>query len=376
MDNRRPALRAVPSREDGSTSGAVKPLPMTTLVFIFALLMAWTLTALVRRYALGRGLMDHPNARSSHVRPTPRGGGLGIVASFLAGSAALVSLGLASKEALTILAGPSILVATIGLIDDVRSVSARSRFLVHSGAAVLALYAMNGPAPFPLLGHSVDLGWLAPPLALLYLVWVTNLYNFMDGLDGIAGIEGVTVAIGGALCWWLATGTPQWHVPALFAACVAGFLIWNLPPAKIFLGDVGSGFIGSVLGALSLWSAQEAGQVFWCWSILLGCFMVDATVTLLRRVARGERFYEAHRSHAYQYAARVHGSHRLVSASIGAINLIWLLPLACAVAVGKLDGAVGLLVAYSPLVWVAFRYKAGDRKSQGSPTAGRSMEES
>ena len=104
--------------------------------------------------------------------------------------------------------------------------------------------------------------------------------------------------------------------------------------------------------------------MFWCWFILLGCFMVDATTTLVRRVRRGDKFNEAHRSHAYQYASRKHGSHKAVSLSIGLINLAWLLPIAAMVAVGWLDGAAGAVMAYGPLVWLAFRYKAGDRASQ------------
>jgi Fuc2NAc and GlcNAc transferase len=172
------------------------------------------------------------------------------------------------------------------------------------------------------------------------------------------------VALGGGLCWWLATGTPQWPLAVVFAACVAGFLAWNYPPARIFMGDAGSGFIGMVLGLLSLWTAQQATQVFWCWFILLGCFMVDATTTLVRRVRRGDKFNQAHRSHAYQYAARKHGSHLRVSLAFGLVNVVWLMPVAMLVALKWLDGSLGVVIAYAPLVWLAFRYKAGDRASQ------------
>jgi Fuc2NAc and GlcNAc transferase len=223
---------------------------------------------------------------------------------------------------------------------------------------------MNGIPPVPMFGVSVNLGWFGIVLAAAYLVWMVNLCNFMDGIDAIASIEAITVALGGALCWWLATSTPHWFIPVVFAACVGGFLIWNYPPAKIFMGDSGSGFLGMVLGVMSLWTAQQAPQIFWCWFILVGCFMVDATTTLVRRVRRGERFNEAHRNHAYQHASRLHGGHQPVSITVGLINTLCLLPLAIAVAMGAMDGLVATIVAYVPLTWLAFHYKAGDRKAQ------------
>ena len=151
-----------------------------------------------------------------------------------------------------------------------------------------------------------------------------------------------------------------------FAACVTGFLFWNFPPARIFMGDAGSGFIGIVLGVMSIRAGIDSPPVYWSWFILLGCFIVDATVTLVRRVRRGGRFDEAHRSHAYQYAARRLRSHAPVSLAYAAITALWLLPLACFVAVGWIDGTLGVVVAYAPLVWLAFRYKAGAAELQES----------
>jgi Fuc2NAc and GlcNAc transferase len=119
-----------------------------------------------------------------------------------------------------------------------------------------------------------------------------------------------------------------------------------------------------VVALLSLWCGQATPALFWSWFILIGCFMVDTTTTLVRRVRRGERFHEAHRSHAYQYASRRVGSHLPVTLACGAINVLWLLPLAAAVALDRLDGVLGVGIAYTPLVWLAFRYKAGDRAAQ------------
>lgn len=330
------------------------------------LALSWMLTAALRRYAIATRLLDHPNERSSHTQPTPRGGGVAIVVSFLASALVLGACGLVPARMLAVLLVGAAPVAVAGWLDDRGHLRARWRFLSHSAAAVAALWLMQGIPPVPMFGVAIDLGAGGLVLAAVYLVWMVNLNNFMDGIDGIASVEAITAAVGGGLVWWLATGTSQWCVPILFAACVAGFLAWNYPPAKIFMGDAGSGFVGMVLGLFSLWAGRQAPEVFWCWFILFGCFMVDATTTLIRRVRRGERFSEAHRSHAYQYASRLYRSHKRVSLAVGAINVLWLLPIAVLVALGKLDGAVGAIIAYTPLVVLAFRLKAGDRQSQGA----------
>lgn len=326
---------------------------------------AWWATRAIRRYALASSsLIDVPNARSSHAVPTPRGGGVAIVAAFTLGCVLLVAAGRMPVSWLPGLLGAALPIAAVGFWDDRQPLSARWRFVAHLSSAVWALWWLGGIPPVPAFGRVWDLSWAGTLLAVLYLVWVVNLYNFMDGIDGIASIEAVTVAIGGAVCCGVATGTSTWIMPLLLAASVAGFLVWNWPPAKIFMGDAGSGFIGMALGFLSLWTATEQAQVFWSWLILLGCFMVDATTTLLRRVLKGERFYEAHRSHAYQFASRLNASHRKVTLAVGLINVAWLFPWALAVATRQIDGALATVLAYLPLLGLALHYKAGDRAAQ------------
>jgi len=216
-----------------------------------------------------------------------------------------------------------------------------------------------------LFGLSIDFGWVGHLLAAFYLAWLLNLYNFMDGINGIASLEAITVASGGAVLYLVSDPTsPRWLTPLVLAATTLGFLYWNFPKARIFMGDVGSGFLGITLGVLSIQAAQVDSNLFWAWLILLGAFVVDATVTLMRRVLRGETFYEAHRTHAYQYAARLYGAHAPVSVVFAVINLVFLLPIASLVAAGLLDGFLGLLLAYIPLVGVAYRYKAGARALQ------------
>jgi Fuc2NAc and GlcNAc transferase len=328
------------------------------------LVLSWLLTGAVRRYALSRGLLDTPNERSSHHVSTPRGGGVAIVIAFGAALAWMVLAGRVGTNGAVALAGAGGWVALVGFLDDHGHIAARWRLAAHFLGAAWALAWIGGLPPLPVAGFELPLGWLGHVAAAIFLVWVLNLTNFMDGIDAIAGIEAVTVALGGAALWWIGTGSPHAVAPLMLAAAAAGFLVWNFPPARIFMGDAGSGFLGLVLGLFAVWSAHDDARLFWSWVILLGVFVVDATVTLARRVLRGERFYEAHRSHAYQYASRRHGGHRPVSLAVGAINLVWLLPLAALAAAGWLDGLAATLIAYAPLVAVALHYKAGAKELQ------------
>lgn len=324
------------------------------VVFLGALLMTWGL----RRYALSRNVLDIPNSRSSHTQPTPRGGGLAIVLAFSLALPWASWVGALSMVHLWALLGAGGLVALLGFVDDHLPLAARWRLLAHFLAAIWALVFLGGAPDLLVLGMAVDLGWGGFALAVLYLVWLLNLYNFMDGIDGLAGIEALTVGLGAALLYaWLGL----WDallLPLLLALAASGFLVWNFPPARIFMGDAGSGYLGLILGMLSLQAALSDPGLLWVWLILLGVFIVDATLTLGRRLARGEKIYEAHRSHAYQHAARHYGRHLPVTLAVAAINIFWLLPIACWVAQGG-EGLAGVFLAYLPLIWLALHFRAG-----------------
>ncbi|KTC59821.1 MULTISPECIES: MraY family glycosyltransferase [Pseudomonas syringae group] len=318
------------------------------------------LTALLRKYALARSLIDIPNARSSHSIPTPRGGGVSIVVAFVIAMAILAWVGHLSASVFFAVVGSGGLVAVIGFMDDHGHIAARWRLLGHFLAAAWALFWLDGLAPVDILGWTFTPGAVGQVLAAFYLVWMLNLYNFMDGIDGIAGIEAVTVCLGMSIIYALGDYVGlSWEV-LLLAAAVAGFLYWNFPPAKIFMGDAGSGFLGIVLGVLSIQGSWASPQLLWCWLILLGVFIVDATVTLVRRLLRREKLYEAHRSHAYQFASRHYGRHSPVTLTVGLINLVWLLPIAMWVALGDGEGLIWTVIAYVPLVLLALRFRAGE----------------
>jgi Fuc2NAc and GlcNAc transferase len=338
-------------------------------IFLISLILAAVLTGLIRRYALAKRLLDMPNARSSHSIPTPRGGGLSIVIVFLLGIPVLSGMGVLASGAMWALLGAGGWVALVGFLDDHGHVPARWRLLGHFIGAAWRLYWLGGMPPlllsFPggLEAYTVDLGWTGQILGVFYLVWLLNLYNFMDGIDGLASIEAVTVCLGGTVLYLLGSETSgQWLALMLLAMTVIGFLFWNFPPARIFMGDAGSGFLGIVLGLFSIQAAWIAPQFFWSWLILLGVFIVDATWTLARRFLNGEKVYEAHRSHAYQQASRYFGSHKTVSMMIGVINVCWLTPLALWVGLARLNVSIGLALAYFPLILLAIHFQAGTRE--------------
>jgi Fuc2NAc and GlcNAc transferase len=282
---------------------------------VTAFLASAGLSGLARRYAQAHGLLDLPNERSSHSVPTPRGGGLAIAAVVLAGLVSLALAGRVGPRLALALGGGGALVAVVGWEDDRRGLSVSVRLMAHVAAAVWTVAWLRGMPALTLGAGAVHLGVGGALLAVLGVVWLTNLYNFMDGIDGLAAAEAVTVGLLGALL--LAPREPSLALVALLlAAAAAGFLVWNWSPARLFMGDVGSGFLGFFFGGLAVASENVHALPALLWLVLLGPFFVDATVTLLRRMARGERWAEGHRSHAYQRAAQAGWSHRRVTGAV------------------------------------------------------------
>ena len=317
------------------------------------------LTGVVRHLAIRHELLDVPNQRSSHETPTPRGGGLAIVIGVVVAWTVAALSGVAAAETVFVLSSAGLIVAVVGLVDDRAHVAARWRLLVHLVAACIVTLWSGGLGDLQLPGQVIELGWGGAVLALLGIVWMTNLFNFMDGIDGIAGVESSSVAFGVAGLLWLSGHPGEAALLSIVGAASLGFLAWNWPPAKIFMGDVGSSFLGFVLGAAAIATHAQGSLDIWAWLVVLGVFVVDATLTLARRIIRGERFYEAHRSHAYQHAARRLESHGAVTGAVAVINVLWLLPIAWLIDSGRIAGIYGVLIAYVPLVWLAVANRAG-----------------
>lgn len=318
------------------------------------------LTAVARKLAISNGLFDVPNERSSHVAPTPRGGGIAIAIATSASWLVALLRGVSEESFLLGLVLGGMIVAFVGYLDDRFQLSAGIRLTAHFGAAIWVLYWLGGVPPIQVGPVLVDLGLAGYPIGCLGIVWTLNLFNFMDGIDGIAASEAIFVVFAGSFLA-ISTGDPSpvAILGASFGAACCGFLLWNWPPAKIFMGDVGSGYLGYAIAVLALTDAIEHGASLWIWLILGGVFFVDATVTLVRRLARGERAHQAHRTHAYQWLSRRWGSHRKVTLAVLAVNVFWLLPLAWTATRFPGEAYWLAIVALLPLVVAALLAGAG-----------------
>ncbi|MEM1112153.1 MAG: glycosyltransferase family 4 protein [Pseudomonadota bacterium] len=291
-------------------------------------------------------IVDQPNTRSSHEQPTPHGGGTPLMLSFTLGVIVYSFLYKLLSPIYAFTLAAAIGLCLIGVIDDIRGLSARFRLAAY--AVACALFVSLLPPPLPLLTGL----WtpLASALIFIALLWLVNLYNFMDGIDGIAAIQCFVACCSAALLTWWRSGEDTYAmVCLLLAASHLGFLLWNFPPARLFLGDAGSVPTGFLLGALALIGEASGSLPAACWIILLAAFLVDATWTLLRRMLHGERFMEAHRSHGYQRLALHWGGHLPVDLLLLAINGLWLFPLAALTAAFPQWQWLLVILAFLPL---------------------------
>lgn len=328
-------------------------------VILATFLISFLLTGYMRHYALKKNIIDNPNERSSHTVPTPRGGGVSIVITFLL---VLVGLMISHQLQLTtglILVAAGLGVAVLGFLDDHGHINSMFRLAIHFLIAIGAVSFLGGFSDVTLFNGSLHLGWFANIIAILFLVWLLNLYNFMDGINGIASVEAITTLLSLAFIYLLLDTQLSSELLFIFAASVFGFVLWNFPKARIFMGDAGSGFLGLILGILALISLKTDPALFCAWLICLGVFIVDATFTLIRRVINGHKMYDAHRSHAYQYASRKYNSHTTVTIGVLLINLFWLLPIAYLASQKVLMPELLLFIGYIPLILIAVFFGAG-----------------
>ncbi len=268
-------------------------------VIVAVFLIAYFLTKWLANYLVTKGLIDIPNARSSHTVPTPRGGGVAIVGGLVIGCISFYFLPFTfSFPGIWFFVG-FIIVTLTSLVDDKMNLPAGLRFLLQALAAILVLYETGGMKMFPLPEPmTFDMGWLSYPVTLFWIIAVVNIYNFLDGIDGYAAAQAVIAGIAIAV---IDHSGPGFIIGSLIASASLGFLIVNWHPAKIFMGDIGSVALGFVFATLPLYfEGMNAGLGVFSVIIVLWFFLSDGAFTIIRRFIAGKKVWEAHRSHLYQ----------------------------------------------------------------------------
>lgn len=301
---------------------------IVTFCFVTFLLSVF-LTSLVRSRALHKSILDIPNERSSHQEPTPRGGGIAIAFIFTLTVVFLGWKNFIPPNLVYALAG-GVAIAAIGYCDDIYNIKIRWRLLVHFAIAVWALYWLNGFTMLDIGTWKIELNWNGILLAIIGIVWCINLYNFMDGIDGLAGSEGIFVALSSGIVLWF-LGMPNLSILIwLLASIIAGFTVWNWQPAKIFLGDVGSGYLGYIFAILAIYTANNQILPISFWAILLAIFLCDATFTVIHRARQGKGWHIPHREFFFHLLIAKGFTHKQISTWVLIINCFILFPAAYA----------------------------------------------
>jgi len=319
---------------------------MAWLVPLTAMLVTLLLTPLVRRLVLAHGLVDKPGNRRSHSLPTPRGGGLALVAGLSVSLIIAAPLGhLTGSTGYSTL----LLIALLGLLggsDDVFELGVGVRLACQVLIASVMLLVLGGVGSITVAGIDVHQPFLFSGLALVAVVWLINLHNFMDGSDGLAAMQASWTGLMFGWIFWRDFQLWEMLVSVSLAGAALGFLVWNRPVARIFLGDIGSVVIGGLVAWLALNALILGSASIWISLIVCSVFVVDATATLLLRVIRRERWYTPHRMHAYQKLIRSGWSHGWVLTLYAAVNLLLVLPVTLwALARPELDIVLAMGVA-------------------------------
>jgi len=325
-------------------------------LFILLLVCGYLFTRALIHYAHKKNLLDIANHRSSHTQATPRIGGLSfvVIISLLVACYAVFINEESSVVILMFTLAPALIVAITGLLDDIINLSQRVRFILYLLSSLLALGNFSS-----LLTQPVWLLMSGGLILAVSLTWLINLFNFMDGIDGIAASEGLFVLAALSYFAYQANDIELNHLLILCTAPIAGFLILNWQPARIFMGDIGSTFLGALIGCLCFYMIAAQMITLYSVIILLATFVVDATCTLSYRLATGQKWYQAHRSHHYQILARKLGSHGKVTSLYTLANIGWLMPLSIAAHHWPQHALLITTISLLPLILQCFIIGAG-----------------
>lgn len=299
--------------------------------------------------ALKLRIVATPNERTLHVGVIPRGGGIVIAGVWLAFLTMSFFNGQIGQGDFLALFGGGAALAVLGVVDDAIDVKALPKFVTHIVIVAWGLYWAGGMPDLALSSTQIDLGWPGLLFGVLALLWAINLYNFMDGIDGMAGSGAVFISATMGVFLSLAGNLQFANLCFLLAAACAAFVWFNWPPAKLFMGDAGSGFLGYIFGILIVVTVRDEPTLLWVWLITMGYFLTDTTTTLLLRIRYVKKFYGTHRFHAYQSLAKRTGDHSRVTRGVLLVQILWLLPLAVLAHRFPPFGPWMFVVAVSPL---------------------------
>jgi Fuc2NAc and GlcNAc transferase len=315
---------------------------------------SWMGVFLYKKYAIYAGIISNPNYRTLHELPIPRGGGivfslLFILAIFLIWPYLQLSINL-----ILMLGVGGGMAALFGFTDDIKYIRARIKLIIQLLLSCWVLYCLHSDNLLLLSRITI---FITIPAFLFFMVWIINAYNFMDGVDGMAASGAIFVSLTLALVLFLTDNSVE-LIPIfiLIAAMVGGFIIFNWPPASIFMGDAGSVFLGYIFGSLLLFTTLNGYLSIWIWLTVFGYFFADTTVTQIVRVISIKKWYLPHRSHAYQNLARITGSHLKVTSGVTLYNIIWILPLTLLSALKPEMGVILTMLAICPALVVAYKY--------------------
>ena len=309
---------------------------------------------LYRRVAISRDIVANPNFRNLHASPLPVGGGIVFSFVFVFSLFFIWWLNQISDDLFWVLAVGGGSAALFGFLDDLKDIRASSKLVAQFFLSGWVLFWLGG-------GPLLSIGWIpvlvAIPMTSLFLVWMVNAYNFMDGIDGMA-VSGAVFVSGAITLVMLLTNSKSEFliVPVLLLTTTSSFMVFNWPPASIFMGDAGSTFLGYLFGPLILVTVMVGDVTIWTWLVVFGYFFADIIVTQIMRVILVKKWYLAHRSHAYQNLARITGSHLKVTGGVVLYNLVWVLPLTLWSALSPEIALYAVVLAVLPGIVFAYRY--------------------
>lgn len=290
--------------------------------YFLMIFVGWSLTGIYRSYALSKGLLDHPNERSSHIVPVPRGGGIALWIGWFGFMGVYYYLGYFELNKILLFL-PLLIVIAVGFYDDRKGAPSWLRLILQISSAVLFLGLLGDDGSVLAAHTDFQLSHISWYLLTVFLfVWMINLFNFMDGSDGFAACQAIFVLGTGGYAFWYAHAA--WLAILAWAMCalLIGFLVWNWPLAKIFMGDTGSAALGLLIAMMAWIGYQNYNISLYFWVILTSLFWFDASITLLRRIFAREKWLKAHRKHAYQRLIQRGWSHQRLLLSAIVVNMV------------------------------------------------------